>query len=732
MFNSLRRTLGLIKVEQTRDEIKFSGTDTEAIYKDIIAQWGSVKIPAGLFKRASSNSFSVHLFYGIEMQFILTHLINTKRIRSSKRALKSALEGLLENTWVKQTHATDNEPIFNRKKLSLFKWTPLDHQAEFFDICDLRVRAFGLKGYMLGAIPGSGKTFTSMATAEMVEADTIIVVSPKNAVDRVWRDTIDEVYKTPVSRWVVSEGKEPEKGMHYYVFHYEYLAHFLAFAKKNKASMGKVAIILDESHNFNLNNKEGSARSRFFEELVKETDSIWTLWMSGTPFKAMGSEAIPLFRSIDPLFTPEVEKGFMQIFGKNARRALSILAHRIGLVVYTVPEEKVYSTKPTIRRLDAPLKDSKKYTLPAVRVEMEKFIKERSEYYKSQMKELVRAYHECVAWFEKNGVYNAAAFKEYKKLAERLHTRFSIEDKEAITGTNKYEREEMLPQMSPEMKKVFKDTKSVYKYVSLKIQGEALGRILGQLRTECNLSLAQAVLEGGQEVKVDGTEMTTIDEIVNAAASKSVFFTSFVQVADFIFDHYKSQKKEPLVVHGGTNKNLTNIIKTFDEKPEVNPLVATFQSLSTAVPLIMANTMFFMNMPFRDYIRIQTVARMARLGQQHPVYVYDLFLDTGKEPNISTRSNDIMEWSREQVDAIMGRKSSGIDATSMESFMDEAAEGEPYDEEDVKVALANLGMESYADNITYSYMDARYGSGIPQDTPPKVVDIKSDKYSIGW
>jgi hypothetical protein len=48
------------------------------------------------------------------------------------------------------------------------------------------------------------------------------------------------------------------------------------------------------------------------------------------------------------------------------------------------------------------------------------------------------------------------------------------------------------------------------------------------------------------------------------------------------------------------------------------------------------------------------VARCKRLGQDEDVYVYDIVLDTGEAPNISSRTIDIMTWSRSQVDEILG------------------------------------------------------------------------------
>lgn len=127
---------------------------------------------------------------------------------------------------------------------------------------------------------------------------------------------------------------------------------------------------------------------------------------------------------------------------------------------------------------------------------------------------------------------------------------------------------------------------------------------------------------------------------------------------------------KPMLVYGETNKDLPAIIKKFHEDPDCNPLVATFKSLSTAVPLTAANSLIFTNSPFRDYERTQTVARVDRIGQTERCNVHDIFLDTGESPNISTRSKDIMQWSRDQVETILGVKSPDDLDASLEALVE--------------------------------------------------------------
>ena len=111
---------------------------------------------------------------------------------------------------------------------------------------------------------------------------------------------------------------------------------------------------------------------------------------------------------------------------------------------------------------------------------------------------------------------------------------------------------------------------------------------------------------------------------------------------------------KPLKVYAETNSELVPMVKQYREDPDINPMVTTYASLSTAVPLMMANTLIMLNSPFRHHEQDQAVSRCNRLGQDKQVYVYRFFLDTEGIPNLSTRSEDIFEWSKQQVEQILG------------------------------------------------------------------------------
>lgn len=96
--------------------------------------------------------------------------------------------------------------------------------------------------------------------------------------------------------------------------------------------------------------------------------------------------------------------------------------------------------------------------------------------------------------------------------------------------------------------------------------------------------------------------------------------------------------------------------KIFKENSEINPLITTFKTLSEAVPLTEANRVIFLNLPFRSGTYEQAVKRANRIGQTLDVDLFEVTLDTGEEPNISTRNEDILKWSEEQVALILGKK----------------------------------------------------------------------------
>jgi len=390
MFSGIRRAFGLIKVEESVTEIEISGIPAEVLARDIGRMWNTERINREMFSQVTRNSIRFPKFFAIEVHYILQQIDQYRNAKSTSRTLRSMIQGLEENTWLKRLNATgeDGSPstrvdISQLKNLNIKLY---EHQDSFLKAYGELTNRYGLFGYLLSAEPGTGKTAMGLALAECLHADLTIVVSPKPAVYRVWVDTVKWIYKKPRAYWVAGEN-QPWKNQRLIITHYEALGKALDVIKRIPHQ--KAVVILDESHNLN---EAKSNRTQLFLDVCKAVKTENALWSSGTPLKAMGYEMIPFLRSIDPLFTDDVEKRFMKIFGRASDRALDILRNRIGKISYHVSGAAVIDVKKHYEKLEIKLPDGDKYTLEAIREKMKAFVDERTAYYLKNMRDYKRRY----------------------------------------------------------------------------------------------------------------------------------------------------------------------------------------------------------------------------------------------------------------------------------------------------------------------------------------------------
>lgn len=660
MAQLFKRMLGIVYVEQKNDKIQIGGVATASLARDIEETWSTSKINKFMFTDFGRRHIEFKLFYAVEVHFMLQRLLKNRRNWTSRNTIIQTIKQLEENTWLANLAEGKEHPkILDRGKLGLFHKTPLPHQTEFFDVYEKGRGELGLLGYLLSAAAGSGKTLTDLMIAEMVHSDYVIIVSPKNAVYRVWNEALrgkeKPEYKVPQKVWIAGEGK-PYARERFLLCHFESLEKTIAVARQLS---GNVTIILDESHNFN---DMKSQRTNAFIGLCESTKSQNIIWASGTPIKALGGECIPLLKTIDPLFDKDVEASFRQVFGVNAQRALDILRNRMGFITYKVEKAAVMNNKPSEKTVSVTLPNGNDYTLKAISTAMAEFIAQRMEYYKKNYKVYEDTYNACLEHYVtkmKNGrgwtSEVARAYDLYKTnvalVKKNPDPRYTANE---MKYCNDFELKNIMPILTNEDKKSFKSAKSVIKYVNLKVMGEALGSVLGKARSRLHTEMLDYI---------------DFKAIMSESEKKTVVFTSYVEVVKRCSEIFKAQGLTPMLVYGETNKDLTSNVSSFEHNANVNPLVATFPSLSTAVPLIMADQEIFLNVPFRDHELVQAKARVDRLGQDTPVKFVFVYLDTGKEPNISTRSKEILEWSREQVALIMGSDYNGEAAKTMDGYI---------------------------------------------------------------
>lgn len=654
MFSGIKRLIGSIDVYEDPKLIHIEGLPADMVAKDITRIWSTSKIGNFMFTKLGRSDVSFNPFFAPDVVYTFETILRSRSKSYNNRALQKVTDLMYENTWLQHTLQEHPDILDMSRVEEEMNCTLLPHQAEFLEVYNEMVPKMKLKGYLLAAAPGSGKTINSLAVGVALGADVFIEIVPKNAVDEVWDKTLAMRFKKTPKYWTSTSGKPLEWGYKHYVFHYEQLQRAIDFFKLHRAKYKKPFMIVDESHNLN---ELGSLRTNLWLELCVVTNCQHVLPMSGTPLKAIGNEAIPMLTAIDSYFNEDAQMRFREIFGKNASRAVDILRNRIGLITYKIDNVVDNGRKEPVRNIQMP--NGEQYTLDNVKDVMRKFIEERMAYYKTNFKQFEKIYFLALDTFQRTlrGGAEQNEFKKYQGYISQIRRGYDPKTmKDMVVFCNKYEKSRIAPTLPKDLRVAFLDARSVVKYLDLKVQGEALGRILGRMRSQCH---------------VDMVPYVGMPELIDGSPSKTLIFTSYVNVVKVADEYLRKEGYQPLLVYGETNKDLKSIINRFDNDEDLNPLIATYDSLSTAVPVISASTEILLNSPFRDYEYKQATARVDRIGQKFPVTIWNIFLDTGGRPNISTRSNDILNWSREMVDSIMGNNTAGSLDLALEAFQDE-------------------------------------------------------------
>lgn len=657
-FNTL---LGNLQVEETPQFIRVSGIRPALLIEAIQGVWKSSKVSNNIIK-AGSTEFAFHKFLLPDMVYVLETIAKEKYLRVSRRLVIELIEKLKTETWLKSVYVDKHDNIVDFTQLSKFTVQPLPHQRQYMEFYNDVVPKYKLKGHLLSAGVGVGKTLNSLFLMECLKCDIIVCIVPKNSLENVWAKTLSECFKNPVSFWVSSRMKPLDKGYRYYVTHYENLGNMVEFFKGEGSKLGKVGVVVDEVH---FLNEIKSTRTQKYLELVGPTclNSQNILTMSGTPIKAMATELIPTLRALDPMFVGKAEEIFLSVFGKSTLRALDIISHRLGFMAYRVDKADVVPLDITRWTIQVPLKNGNEYTLDTVRMKMRDYVRERMEYYRKNEALYHDHYFAGIALYEKwlftsGSNTEKAQYQTYQDYIKTIRKGFDAKMmKVESVYCNAFEKNNILPHLEGDFKKNFKKAKSVYKYVELTILGEALGLVLAKIREQCNIDIALGIENAVMSNNATNEKhIVSVSDLINDATKKTIFFTNFVGVVSALEERLKSLGFKPLVVYGDTNKDLPKITKEFAENPDANPLIATFQSLSTAVPLTMANRVVMLNNPWRPHDYVQAESRAARLGQDSPVSVIDVFLDTKGVPNVSTRSKEVLDWASENVAAMLGVK----------------------------------------------------------------------------
>lgn len=639
----------LTTVVEQGNKITISYVHRHIIQKDIERVFGTSRINRHMFIQSGRFSFTLYSFFALELYHVIDILLESdERLRTSRRTLKSIKEGLLKNTWLRNLEK-DFPSRLDFSQLKKFHFTPLDYQRSFMDSYNLTLPRYNLNGMLLAADPGTGKTFTTLAVAECLHSEVIIIVCPKPALQRVWVTSIENdiaeggLYKTPQVCWD-SEKKTPYANERHIVIHYEGLPYLLNLVPILKGK--KITIILDESHNLN---EIKSLRTLRFIEICHLLESKDIIFATGTPLKALSVETIPLLKAIDPLFTDRVLEIFKKMFSGEIQATTDVLRRRYNIVSYKVSKSVINLQEPIQETINITVPHGERFTLAVIADEMRAFNEKRTLELEKELPAAKAFFYSQLDYCE--GIISITGSKKEIEALHEYRNALAAVVKAYERGNlyvvndemrycSQYEKNVIIPMLrNKQDKERFIHCKTLVKYLKLKVRGECLGQILLKKRIEAFKSLVRYI---------------DFESFIESGEKKTVVFTTYVDIAEEAVRRLKELEYSPLSVYGEQTKDLANIVSRFDKEDEINPLVATYASLSTAVPLIMADTMVIINPPFRQYIMDQAIARIHRLGADTQTRIFHMNLVTGEEPNICSRTIDIMKWSKEQVDYITG------------------------------------------------------------------------------
>jgi len=520
---------------------------------------------------------------------------------------------------------------------------PLKHfQFDFIIHYFHKIKQYNLNGYLLSFDQGLGKTYTSLALMKVLKKDCVIIIAPKNTLSDVWEKTILKKIRRNKKIWMIGDKIPQDTNINYNYF----LINYEAIPKLSNVSHlihGNIGIIVDEIHNFRYMNTKRTKAILNFKNKINCKD---ILTLSGTPIKAHPKEMIPMLKLIDPLFDDDALEIFNSInTGRTTEELESIIKNRFGLIMRREVKSQIATELPEKIRKTIKIKipNGEKYTLKNIKILYDDFCKERREYYKKHFKEYETMFYDSLNYLKNNESFmnlEKENFKRYLKIlnkVKKIGLSYDINDE--IMWMNEYERETIYPNLTNDLKKKFKKSRAVVKYVELKIIGEAIGILYVRLRNEMYIEL----LKKGPTV-----------DIIKNAKKKTIIFSVSKKILNEAEKFLKSKNLNPMIITGDLKGSVKEALNEFRNDYSINPLLLSIKKASTGNTITSANTIIFLNKPWRFTDTLQAEDRIYRYEQDEDVYIYTFVLDTGEEPNMSTAMEHVISWTKFKFYTIIG------------------------------------------------------------------------------
>ena len=563
------------------------------------------------------------VFFSLEIAMILEDLGTYYGVGHYKKMARQ----IRKKTWVKSLHLPVKQVGINLERLNNIRYTLKPYQKEFIEMYPTLKERFNLNGYLLSFDQGLGKTLTAISLAECLNSQQVVIVCP-NSLKENWSYEIKEYfYKYEDERlWkdeVFVHGSPKYKFTNrtkYIIVNLEAIPAIYQYVSSSKSSI----LIVDEMHNVrNMNGK----RTIELIDLKKKMGKTDVLLMSGTPIKALPNEIIPSLMLIDPLFTNEVADLYNKCFNVDGVGTKNIVNARFGMVMHRktkkevlqLPEKRMHTMYLKVPGSDRYLSDVVKVDVNAAFQLLYNAELKRSEELRLNYINIIDKYHR-------------APRTEYEEYLKYLQHPYEDYNEAYIERMNNFIDKYVLPNIlyPPDLAN-FKEARTAYLRMRERATGKALGQVMHPRRKEMFIKLYEA------------NKKEVIDMIHNAT-KKTVIFSTLLEVVDYISKDLTANGVRNVKIVGGSGDRM-KLIQEFKNNDDIEVLIATSQTLSTGVTLTEANQMFFFGTPWRSADYNQCCDRIYRIGQNTAVDIYNVLLDTGNELNLSTRMNDILNWS---------------------------------------------------------------------------------------
>lgn len=628
-----------------------------------------------------SKGMVFYKFFTFEViRLFETILSSGEKVGYDANRLEAIVEYFREDT---QSHQED---IDREHIKDVFEFNILPHQEEAIKkYLDFKY-IVGYRGMLFHGAIGSGKSISACFIMEGLHkvVDKVVIICPLPTLYDVWDKTLSgnkgTGFKSPQSRYIVKSNK-PYNGEKYIICHYEGLDKLEDIIKS--LPKGKTGVIIDECHNLN---ETKSKRTQLAMQLVEDLKTKDIILLSGTPIKSGFRELGSILTFLDERFKGKIENAYYAIYSSPTNFMQETLLERYNGYA-TVVKKDVVQLEPieTINlKLRLPENKIAPYYLSNIRANLREYIKTRLKEIKDNIKYWHETYHSLkMKGLEANPNVKQKDIATYEDNVNRIKSAKStfFVNAERFKFANEFEKKEIMPYLSKDEKVLFKDAKTIFKYPALKVIGEALGNVIGKARIDCHAMMAEYI---------------DYSSIILGTKKKTIVFSNYIEVCDKTMGITKKIGFKPIGVFGESTKDLVSSVDKFGKDGKTNPLVTTYKSLSTGVPLIMADTIICIDLPFRMYQYEQAIGRAWRLGQDSNVRVYIAEIESS-EPTINSRGIDIISFFNEEVEKITGVPASvnlkGDDMNIATEDIEDILEPE----DNIEVSTENISQEGILD-----------------------------------